>query len=423
MKRLVLALGLLALPSLASAQNQCVGLIGLDYTNPPLQFLSVGAVLNVQGSLGAGNVVGGTHVLYNKVQIQLDCLPSPTLTPQNCVDAGPAVSYLGDATISTNCPGIVWTSNNPGGGTLPNTVEFDATPVLAVPEINPIPPGFCNLNFDLMIVNEPPTVPTTIAQILGYSLAVCNTQPILTTSGFQTASGSFAVEEEVPYNCYETRKGALTSKKTVSIEDVFGTGSLTMSQLTRFCAPANKNDENPEAIALPGHLAGYPFSNFSGTFNKPNGVTFSTQFGTYTVNVRNPKRLLVPSSKSKLGPPPDMPLPPGTIRHFLCHDVDNVSGPKPTGTSAEDQFNTLTINTASLGASTLCASANKNDEDPDAVTDPTFLFCIDSKTDTPFPDTNLFFNNQFGPSNLQFKNPPPFFESLDELCVPATIIP
>ena len=85
-------MALLARAPVASAQNQCVGLIGLDYTNPPLQFLSVGAVLNVQGTLGAGNVVGGDRVLFNKVQIQLDCVPSPTLTPQNCVDAGPAVS-------------------------------------------------------------------------------------------------------------------------------------------------------------------------------------------------------------------------------------------------------------------------------------------------------------------------------------------
>jgi len=279
--------------------------------------------------------------------------------------------------------------------------------------------GACTVDFKQKITSlSGDSTPNRIEQLVGYHNAECDND-LLDSGNFQTAAIDIETPE-VPYDCYQTKKSTLLQERTVDVADVFGNGSLTLTKLHRFCAPTNKNDEHPEFKLLPGHLAGYEFGSSSGTFNKPDGVTVATQFGTYTVNVGNPKRLLVPTAKDKNGPPPVNPLPPGTIRHFLCHDVNSVKGPKPKGTSVDDQFFALTVDTSFLGSSTLCAPVNKNGEEPDAVTDPNFLFCIDSKTKDSFPDTNLFFNNQFGPSDQQFAKTP-FFESYDELCVPATV--
>ena len=88
MKWLVLALGFLVFPPLASAQNTCDGTIVLDYVNPPGRPLQVGDVLHVQGSFGSGPIVGGTFIAFSKVQFDLDCdLHFPLMPP--CTDAGP----------------------------------------------------------------------------------------------------------------------------------------------------------------------------------------------------------------------------------------------------------------------------------------------------------------------------------------------
>jgi hypothetical protein len=62
------------------------------------------------------------------------------------------------------------------------------------------------------------------------------------------------------------------------------------------------------------------------------------------MDVRGLGRLLVPTSKS-LTPPPLRPLPLNVIRHYACHDVSNISGPKITHSAVTvvDQFATAPI--------------------------------------------------------------------------------
>jgi hypothetical protein len=78
----------------------------------------------VKITFGAGTILGGLKLLFSGFKFDLDCNPLDPLVP-SCTDDGPVVSYQGDSTITTDCPLVsTWTSNNPGGGTSPNVLEF-----------------------------------------------------------------------------------------------------------------------------------------------------------------------------------------------------------------------------------------------------------------------------------------------------------
>src|SRR5262249_55869958 len=151
-------------------------------------------------------------------------------------------------------------------------------------------------------------------------------------------------------------------------------------------------------------LTGYDFANVAPNIPEPSGVHVATQFGTYTVNVRNPVRLLVPSAKS-LTPPPPAQIPAG-LRHYLCHDLAGVQGPTPTGITVQSQFAANTVAVTDLDRSMLCAPVNKNNGDPGAVGDPGFLMCLRTSEQNDFGTLDVFINNQFGPSTTQFTNQP-----------------
>src|SRR5262249_56970935 len=108
----------------ARADSTCNGFIHLNYPSaPPVQ--NVGDVVQVKITFGAGTILGGLKLLFSGFKFDLDCNPLDPLVP-HCTDDGAVVSYQGDSTITTDCLGgsISWTSNNPGGGTNPNVLEF-----------------------------------------------------------------------------------------------------------------------------------------------------------------------------------------------------------------------------------------------------------------------------------------------------------
>jgi len=208
-------------------------------------------------------------------------------------------------------------------------------------------------------------------------------------------------------------------KPVVALQDVFGTYTATLDDGHRLCAPTNKNDEDPDAPQRPQHLTGYDFVNV--TPNVPvDNVAVANQFGTYTVDVRNPVRLLVPTAKSLMPPPPPDGDIPTDIRHFLCHDLVGVTGPEPTGITVESQFAANVVAVTDLNQAMLCAPVNKNGDDPAALNDPNFLVCFNTSEQDPFGTLDVFLNNQFGPSTTQFTNQP-FITQYDELCVPSTL--
>ena len=401
MRRLLAAL-LLVLPSLAHAQvDTCVGTITLNYINPPGRPLIVGDVLHVQGSFGSGAIDGGTGIIYNKVQFDLDCDTSIPLVPP-CTDLGPIIAYAGDSTITTTCPGVAWTSNNPAGGFLPNQVEFDANPVLVVGPNVVNPPGVCSLNFDVTVEAVPQSL--AVGEILGYKIAFCDNG--LTSGNFQTAATTFASPFQQHYDCYETPRSN-TPAQTVTVVDQFGTTVNKLVNIHRLCAPADKNGENPGAELDPLHYASSDYSKLP-AFTKVTGVKAGTQFGTYTMDLVAPQALLLPASKGLDGFLPEL-----QGEHFQCYKLNNVKGPAPKDINVTDQFVTdFSVDINSRGPDRLCVSAQKNGEGE--LTSNAFM-CLRTKNDTlPFPEVTAFLTTQFGEKKV-------VATQFDELCVPAIV--
>jgi len=138
----ILLAGVVLFAGRVHATEECNGFI--DITYPGSQTINdIGDVLTVTIDLGAGTITGGPANVLNITSLGFDlsCVDPPGPIP-NCVSEGPVMSYDGDATLSTNCPGTI-TSNDPGGGSSPSHVVFTFTPLLSIPHDRPIPPDSC----------------------------------------------------------------------------------------------------------------------------------------------------------------------------------------------------------------------------------------------------------------------------------------
>jgi hypothetical protein len=416
-KRTLVGLALLGVIGGARAwavDDTCNGLLDITYPGAPA-VSQVGDVIAVKVSLGAGSVLGGTELKLTSLAFDLDCNPLDPLTPP-CTDDGPVVSYLGDADITTDCSGITWTSNNPGGGTSPNVVVFTATPTLDVPANSPVLPGFCSITFSVQLVALSPEG-TVIPELVGYQSALCD-NGILDSGGFQTAD----ITTARGFGCYEVPRVKIPAPQPiVKLQDRFGTSTSKPVNFRELCAPTDKNGEDPTAPGSPVHIGVFDLTNTTGTISHPKGLKITTQFGTLKGNLGAPNFLFTPTSKS-LVPPPPPPLAPDALRHFQCYRLANVSGaPKTTGIQLSDQF------TASFGGFTadldpsgpfrLCVPVDKNDEDPGALTDPQAMLCYTTRNDRlPFNQFTAFVTNQFGGFRL-------VGTQFDALCEPAALAP
>lgn len=210
--------------------------------------------------------------------------------------------------------------------------------------------------------------------------------------------------------CYELRRQTFATK-TVTLADRFGSATATVRRPDRLCAPTDKNDEDPSAPSDPQHLTGYELD-AAPSYLPLKGVPVQDQFGTLTLNLVDLHRLLVPAAKSLVSPP--APLSP-TIEHFACYTVKRKSGTFHSQTvTVTDQFGTQTP--AVVRPELLCVPTNKNDEDPNAPTDPNAFLCYDLRTRENLNIAPVFTNDQFGAlTNTLIRR--------DELCVPATILP
>src|SRR5437867_3975644 len=112
--------------------------------------------LRVHLAVGAGNISTGTvtnQLTVNRVRFELDCV-APGGVP--CTDQGNVVNYLGDATISTDCPGVAWSSTLNGA----NELVFSHTGALVIQPNTPpgdLAGGGCSLEFNIEVVNPEPT--------------------------------------------------------------------------------------------------------------------------------------------------------------------------------------------------------------------------------------------------------------------------
>src|SRR5262245_36928186 len=214
----VAMLAALLLPaSPAFPQATCNGLVNIDYTSMAgVNFLLPGDVVRVQVEVGTGTIQLGTHLTVNTLRFGLHCNSDFPLTVNCTEELPPNVEYEGDGTLTTTCPGITWTSGHPVAAQ-PNQVVFVPTPALVMPANQAVPPGFCNIEFNVKVLG-PSTdgTPTQIEEVVGYlGNAIGQPSPdaacdngLLVSGGFQTASlplcPTCAVSECVTNMCNQT---------------------------------------------------------------------------------------------------------------------------------------------------------------------------------------------------------------------------
>ncbi len=407
------ATGLLSsalLPGQARAVDTCNGFINIDYVgNPPVT--NIGETVDLNVSFGTGSITGGTKLTINSFQADLDCNSNFPLTPP-CTDEGAIVEYEGDGFLSTTCP-VTFTSNVPGGGAAMNQVIFTASPDLDIPAMVPTLPGFCSVRFRVKVLGSSiDSTPDKIEQLVGYNIATCD-NGVLLSGGFQTSA--ISTPPPLHFNCYEIARGKLAPVTGVTVEDRFGSATVTVTEAKRLCAPTDKNGESPGADQAPDHIVSYAITSTSGP--KKTRANVTTQFGTLSADVGAPVFLFVPSSKS-LTPQPLPPLMGSLVPHFQCYKLSNVSGEKPSvAVSLLDQFGSLNPSLDKRGPFRLCVPVNKKGEDPAAPASPNVLLCYTTRNDRlPFADKTVVVNNQFGPMSVKLTQ-------YDEFCVPGTIAP
>src|SRR5262249_49319186 len=178
--------GAAASDSVGQAQT-CNGIVTIDYVSGPA-FAVVGDTYRVRLTLGTGSVNGGTHLTISKLRFDLDCNSNfPLGLP--CTDEGMMVAYVGDSTITNTC-GKTITTANANNSTLPNEVVFTPNTAIVIPANSAVPPGFCNVEFDVQVVNAPSIdmTPNFIEEVGGYKNtdAMCD-NGVLASGGSQSS--------------------------------------------------------------------------------------------------------------------------------------------------------------------------------------------------------------------------------------------
>lgn len=192
----------------------------------------------------------------------------------------------------------------------------------------------------------------------------------------------------------------------VSLVDHFGASTVRVLREKRFCAPADKNDEDPTAPVDADHLAVYTIKQTLPRFTRVRDFSVTNQFGTMSLDLVRPDALLVPSAKSHTGPIASYtPL----IDHFKCYKA---RGRFRSGDlNIDDQFGSIIA--AIKRPVRYCAPVDKNGEG--ILSGVAHLVCyqVRSAAGAPTHDT-LYSRNQFGPDTFNVFGP-------RELCVPSTI--
>lgn len=202
----------------------------------------------------------------------------------------------------------------------------------------------------------------------------------------------------------------------VGLADQFETKTHNVKKPLALGNPANKNNEDPDALTYPHHLKAYLIKETPGALPhvKRSNIRVDNQFGTIFVNTVKPDRLLAPTAKSHVSSPPPPVNPP--VDHFKCYKVTPTPGTspfRPRQATVVDQFNQPKVFDVKK-PTRLCNPVDKNGEgiqQPDA-----HLMCYQVKKAIGQPNHNpvlgLFVNNQFGPERLNTVVE-------EELCLPS----
>jgi hypothetical protein len=195
--------------------------------------------------------------------------------------------------------------------------------------------------------------------------------------------------------------------KGVSAVDDLGASTIAVRQAKRLCAPVNKNGEDPTAPSHPGHLTFYTIRQTAPRFVGADhrNLTIRDQFGTLTLDLVRPERMLVPTAKS-LQPPPPL-TPPALPDHFKCYRVRGAGRVRET-VSVQTQFEAQPITVTVKRARDLCFPVDKNNG---GIIDPSRgLMCYQVRT-APHKRPHVYTTDQFGSADYDFFG-------IRDLCVP-----
>jgi hypothetical protein len=146
------------------------------------------------------------------------------------------------------------------------------------------------------------------------------------------------------------------------------------------------------AATDPDHLGVFTIKQTSPKFRPVKGVVVTNQFGTLTMNVTKPDRLLVPTAKGVVAPPV---MPPAFgVDHFKCYKVAYAKM-RAFGISVQDQFGAITVDIKK--PTHVCVNADKNGEGNPDLTQNLLCYKVVITPGTPAaqPPTQIFTVDQF----------------------------
>jgi hypothetical protein len=378
------------------------------------------------------------------LRIEQDCAtptPVPTASATPTETAVPTETVTPLATLTTNATPIATTTSTA-------TPEDTATPTVTVtPSRTPTPEQSATPSATATPDETATPSPTSTATAATPTSVPTDSgtptiTPLPTETATPTATGTLSPTPSVTasstsavtatpsptstaapgpldhFLCYDIQRPQLGLTGVSTSDQFFPNGTVTVRQAKRLCAPVNKNGEDPTAPDHPGHETAYTIRQTSPRFERMRDipVTVANDFGsepstvpTFTVDLVRAERLLVPTSKSLVGPdfPPALAV---SLDHFKCYRVRGARF-RRVSVAAETQFGSLSV--AIKRPRTLCVPVDKNGE---GIFDETRgLMCFDVRA-TPQTPRRVFTTNQFEQGAYDV-------HGVRELCVPAFVNP
>ncbi len=223
-------------------------------------------------------------------------------------------------------------------------------------------------------------------------------------------------EHFLSYQIKETKNTPKFDSIDVGLTDQFVSGDFKVKKIQRLLNPVDKNQEGLfDAVT---HFVGYQIQAKDKNDRVRDTIAIKNQFGVLSLDIKNERLLLVPSSKAHDITPEQ--LKENFVDHYKCYDVKvskNTPKFKQLEASVYDpNFNedrVMDVKKPRL----FCNPVEKfhNNESSFVNHPEEYLVCYDVRKDKGQPNhqrTSVFTNNQFGPEELDTKKE-------KELCVPS----
>jgi hypothetical protein len=254
-------------------------------------------------------------------------------------------------------------------------------------------------------------------------LAASRGVPFFTTpSGLVSEAGAQSPPPLDDFQCYQAKTASGTPHFVpipyLETVDLFGEWRFSVAKPTDLCAPANVEGNDTTAPGHAEHLESYQIKRVPGTgkFPKTLHQEVVDQFGSLTIDLLKPERMLVPSAKSLTTPPSALSSP--VTDHFTCYKARISPGTSKfaprLASVVVDQFGSLSVNVMKLRR--LCVPTDKNTEEPGAELHGEHLLCYQVKVQSSFTPVRAYTANQFGGETLDVKKP-------FDVCVAAQLNP